>query len=173
MRTISVFGGSGFLGRHVVRALARRGHRVRVHVRKPAVAGFLLAYGDVGQISLHRADVRSDAAAAEAARGADAVVNLVGILAPSEGRSFRAIHAEAPGRLARAATAAGTATFVQMSAIGADAKSPAQYARTKAAGEAAVREAFPGAVILRPSIVFGPEDQFYNRFAAMARIELV
>lgn len=168
-RIVTVFGGSGFLGRHIVRRLAQAGFRVRVAVRRPHVALFLKPMGDVGQIQLLQADITDEASVAKAVAGASDVVNLVGIPTEGWGRHFDAIHAEGAAIAAKAARAAGARHFIQMSSIGVDAESPAHYARSKAEGEAAVRDAFPGATILRPSIVFGPEDNFFNRFASMAR----
>ena len=167
---VTVVGGSGFIGRYVVGRLAARGFRVRVAVRSTEGAAFLKPLGDLGQIALVATDIRSDTALARAFDGAAGGINLVGILAEGGGRTFGAIQADGAGRAARAAAAAGAVAFVQVSAIGADAGSSAGYARTKAAGEANVRAAFPAATIVRPSIVFGPEDQFFNRFAAMARL---
>ena len=170
---VTVFGGSGFLGRYVVRALARAGHRIRVGVRRPNLANYLLPMGHVGQIQLVNANVTDADRVARALRGADAAVNLVGLLYERGRQRFHAVHAEAAGIVAAAARSEGARSFVHVSAIGASADSPALYARTKAEGEARVREAFPEAAILRPSIVFGPEDQFFNRFAAFARISPV
>ena len=169
-KLVTVFGGSGFIGRHVVRALARDGWRVRVAVRRPDLAGHLQPLGGVGQIVAVQANVRFPESVAQAVQGADAVVNLVGILSESGKQSFDAVQARAPGVVAEAARAAGVARFVQMSAIGADRASRGLYGRSKAAGEEAVLAVYPDAVILRPSVVFGPEDQFFNRFAAMARM---
>lgn len=168
-RLVTVFGGSGFLGRHVVRTLARRGWRIRAAVRRPDLAGHLQPLGTVGQIQPVQANLRYRRSVDAAVAGADAVVNLVGILAPSGRQSFDAVQAFGARAVAEAARGAGIATLVHVSAIGADAASKSDYARTKAAGEAAVLETVPGAVILRPSIVFGPEDGFFNRFADMAR----
>src|SRR5690349_2733824 len=169
-RRVTVFGGSGFIGRYVVRRLAAEGWVVRVAVRDPIAAAFLKTAGNVGQVVPMRVDITADDAVVEAAiAGADAVINLVGILYESGRRTFKAIHAEAPERLARIAAREGVASFVQMSALGADPDSPSAYARTKAAGEAAVLAAFPTASIIRPAIVFGPEDGFFNRFGRMAR----
>ncbi len=167
---ITIYGGSGFIGRHVVRALAKTGARMRIAVRRPDLAGHLQPLGGVGQIIPVQANVRFPNSLAAPAEGADAVINLVGILVPKGRQTFSSVQDEGARHVAEAARAAGARAFVQMSAIGADAHSPAAYARTKAAGEAAVTAVFPGAVILRPSIVFGPEDDFFNRFAALARI---
>ena len=165
--TIAVFGASGFLGRHIVQNLAARGYRVRAAVRRPNEAMFLRPMGAVGQIEPFQANVRDDASVKAAIRDADAVVNLVGILAEGGKQTFQAVQAEGAARVARMAKAAGISVFVQMSALGADAESTSAYASTKAAGEAAVRAELPDAVILRPSIVFGSGDSFFNRFAAM------
>jgi NADH dehydrogenase len=167
---ITIYGGSGFIGRHVVRALAKTGARMRVAVRRPDLAGHLQPLGGVGQIVPVQANVRFPDSLAAPAQGADAVINLVGILAPSGKQTFKAVQDEGARHVAEAAHGAGAKVLVHMSAIGADASSPSVYARTKAAGEAAVKEVFPQAVILRPSVVFGPEDEFFNRFAALARI---
>jgi NADH dehydrogenase len=164
---VTVFGGSGFLGRHVVRALARQGYRVRVAVRRPHLAGYLQPLGRVGQIHAVQANLRFSESVQAAARGSDAVVNLVGILFESGRQRFDAVHREGAETVARAA-ASLNAELVHISAIGADEKSPSQYARTKAMAERLVLAAHPKAVILRPSIIFGPEDSFFNRFAAMA-----
>ena len=167
---IAIYGGSGFIGRHVVRALAKTGARMRIAVRRPELAGFLQPLGGVGQIIPVQANVRYPDLLLAAANGADAVINLVGILSPSGKQTFKAVQDEGARHVAEAARAAGAKAFVHMSAIGADANSPSVYARTKAAGEAAVKEVIPDAVILRPSVVFGPEDEFFNRFAALARL---
>jgi uncharacterized protein YbjT (DUF2867 family) len=169
-RLVTVFGGSGFVGRHVVRALAKRGWRVRAAVRRPDLAGHLQPMGIVGQIMAVQANLRYPDSIARAVEGADAVVNLVGILYETGRQSFDAVQAEGPRAVARAAALAGIANVVQMSAIGADAASPATYAQTKAAGEKAVLAEVPSATILRPSIVFGPEDNFFNQFAGLARM---
>ena len=168
-RIVTVFGGSGFIGRYLVQRLARHGWIVRVAVRRPDRALFLKPMGAVGQITPIAASLRHEGSVAAAVAGADAVVNLVGILHGRGANSFAAIHVEGAARAARAARAAGAKTFVQMSALGADPDSPAEYGRSKAAGERAVREVIPAAGIARPSIVFGPEDDFFNRFATMAR----
>ncbi|MFG1345999.1 complex I NDUFA9 subunit family protein [Xanthobacter autotrophicus DSM 431] len=169
---VTVFGGSGFLGRHVVRALAMRGYRVRVAVRRPELAGFLQPLGFVGQVQVSQANVRYPESVARAVDGAEAVVNLVGVLAEGGRQSFDALHVFGARAIA-AATAAQGAPLVHISAIGADPGSPSGYGRSKAEGEAAVRAAVPDAVIFRPSIMFGPEDTFFNRFAAMARLSPV
>ncbi len=170
---VTVFGGSGFVGRYAVRALAKQGWRIRVAVREPHLAPELKVMGDVGQVELVQANVRHEASVRAALVGAQACVNLVGVLYEAGRQTFDAVHATAPGLIAEAAAAAGATQFVQVSAIGADASSSAGYARTKAAGEAAVRAAFPSAVVLRPSVVFGPEDAFFNRFGAMAAMSPV
>ncbi|TRO95972.1 complex I NDUFA9 subunit family protein [Glycocaulis profundi] len=166
---ITLFGGSGFVGRYVARALAKAGYRVRVATRNPHLAYFLKPMGAVGQIQLVQANVRDADSVARAIDGAWGVVNLVGILSEGGRQTFAALQARGAGAVAQAARDAGIERFVQISAIGADADSPSKYARTKAEGERLVREALPGAVILRPSIVFGTEDGFYNKFADMAR----
>lgn len=166
----TVFGGSGFIGRYVVKRLAQAGYIVRVAVRDTEAALFLKPMGGVGQIVPLHAPVTDAAAVARAVEGAAVVVNLVGILAESRPGDFQRIQAEGAGLVAKAAAAAGVARLVHLSAIGADAASPSKYASSKAAGESAVRAAFPSATILRPSVVFGPEDQFFNRFAAMAQL---
>lgn len=167
-RLATVFGGSGFVGRHTVRALARAGWRIRAAERRPDLAGHLQPLGVVGQIMPVQANLRYPASVARAVAAADAVVISVGILAPSGKQTFRAIHVDGPRAVAKAAREAGVSRLVLVSAIGADLKSWSKYARSKAEGERAVLEEFPDAVILRPSIVFGPEDQFFNRFAALA-----
>ena len=169
-RRVTVFGGSGFLGRHLVRRLAARGDILRIAVRDPVSAAFLKPMGDVGQVVPLRVDVRDEAAVEAATAGADAVVNLVGILFERGKQRFAEIHAAAAGRIARRAQGSGVKRLVHVSALGADPQGPALYARSKAAGEQAVREAFAGAAIVRPSVVFGPEDDFFNRFAALARL---
>jgi NADH dehydrogenase len=168
-RRVAVFGGSGFVGRYVVQRLAKQGCVVRVCVRDTVAAAFLKPMGNVGQIVPMRVSLASDDAALRVAvEGAEAVVNLVGILAESGSQTFKTLQAEGPGRLAKAAAEAGVAKFVHVSALGANANSKAAYARSKAAGEAGVRLAFADATIFRPSIVIGPEDGFFNRFARMA-----
>ena len=166
-RLITLIGGSGFLGRYAVQELAKTRARLRVAVRDPQTALFLKPLGDLGQIQLIAADVRSAASMARACDGADAVVNLVGIL-DERAQKFEAVQATGAGNVARAAAAAGATRFVQLSAIGAD-PAGTGYAGSKGRGEAAVLAAFPSATILRPSVVFGPEDDFINRFAGLAK----
>jgi uncharacterized protein YbjT (DUF2867 family) len=165
---VTVFGGSGFLGRHVVRALAKLGYRIRVAVRRPELAGFLQPLGQVGQIHAVQANVRHAASVEAAARDADVVINLVGILFERGRQKFDAVQAVGAEAVALAAAAFG-ARMVHVSAIGADEHAAAHYARSKAAGERLVLAAVPSAVILRPSVLFGPEDDFFNKFAAIAR----
>ena len=169
---VTVFGGSGFLGRSVVRALAKRDYRIRVAVRRPELAGHLQPLGRVGQIHAVQANLRYPASVEAAMRDSHAAINLVGILAESGAQTFDAVQGAGAGVVAQAAAAAGAA-MVHVSAIGADENSPSRYARAKAAGEKAVLSAVPSATILRPSVVFGPEDQFSNRFAALARVSPV
>jgi NADH dehydrogenase len=164
----TVFGGSGFIGRHAVRALAREGWRIRAAVRRPDLTGHLQPMGSVGQIMAVQANLRFPDSARRAAEGSSVVVNLVGILAKAGAQTFEAVHVEGARAAARAARQVGAKVFVHVSAIGASPKANALYARTKAAGEAAVLAEYPEALILRPSLVFGPEDQLFNRFAAMA-----
>jgi NADH dehydrogenase len=166
---VTVFGGSGFLGRHVIRALCKRDYRIRVGVRRPDLAGHLQPVGKVGQIHAVQANLRYPASVQAAARGASVIVNLVGILSESGAQTFDAVQAQGAEAVARAASETG-ARVVHVSAIGADANSTSHYARAKAAGEAAVLAAVPEATIIRPSVVFGPEDHFTNRFAGLARI---
>ena len=169
---VTVFGGSGFLGRSVVRALCKRDYRIRVAVRRPELTGHLQPLGKVGQIHAVQANLRYPASVAAAMRDCHVAINLVGILTEAGAQTFDAVQAGGAGAVARAAAAVG-ARMVHVSAIGADANSPSRYARAKAAGEAAVLAAVPAATILRPSVVFGPEDQFTNRFAALARMSPV
>ncbi len=166
----TVFGGSGFIGRYVVKRLAASGYVVRVAVRYPESALFLKPMGAVGQVVPLFASVSDPATIARAVAGADVVVNLVGILAERRAGDFDRIQGEGPGLVAKAAAAAGARAMVQISAIGASAASASRYARSKAAGEQGVLAAFPSATILRPSLVFGPEDQFFNRFGSMASL---
>ena len=168
-RVITIIGGSGFVGRHIVRALARRGYRIRVACRRPDLAGHLQPLGNTGQIMAVQANVRYPASLAAACEGAYAVINLTGVLHSSGAQSFDAVHAFGAEASAKAAKAARARVFIQVSAIGADENSSAEYARSKAEGEKRARAGFPGAIVLRPSIVFGPEDSFFNRFAELAR----
>jgi uncharacterized protein YbjT (DUF2867 family) len=172
-RLVTIFGGSGFVGRYVVRALAQRGWRIRVACRRPDLAYYLQPIGKVGQIQAVQANLRYPASVASAVHGAEAVINLVGILTESGRQRFDAVHGFGANVVARAAKNAGVASLIQMSAIGADAGSPSSYARSKAQGEAAARDAYADATIIRPSIIFGPEDEFFNRFAALARLSPV
>ena len=169
----AILGGAGFIGRYVIKRLAERGDVLTVGGRNAASAKFLKLKGDVGQVGLVNIAIDDEALLPAFVANNDAVVNLVGILQESGRQRFDLAHHVGPARLARLAREAGAARFVHISAIGADPRSTSAYARTKAAGEEAVRDAFPTATILRPSIVFGPEDQFFNRFAAMATISPV
>jgi NADH dehydrogenase len=166
---VTVFGGSGFLGRHVVRALCKRDYRIRVAVRRPELAGHLQPIGKVGQIHAVQANVRYPASIEAAMRDSHVAINLVGILAEGGAQTFDAVQGTGAETIAKVASAAG-ARMVHVSAIGADENSPSRYARAKADGEKAVLSTLPSATILRPSVVFGPEDQFTNRFAALARM---
>ena len=168
-KLVTIYGGSGFIGRYIARRMAKEGWRVRVAVRRPNEAIFVRPYGVVGQVEPVFCNIRDDASVRAVMQGADAVVNCVGVLSEVGKNGFEAVQAEGAARIARIAAELGVGQLVQLSAIGADADSASAYARSKAAGEAAVREAFPAAVILRPSVVFGSEDQFFNRFAAMSR----
>jgi len=169
-KLVTIFGGSGFLGRHIVRALAAEGWRVRVAVRRPHTAHFLRPMGRVGQVQLLKVNVLDDRAVDMAVRGADAVINLVGILSQSGSQRFDALHVQAAERVAKAAATHGAERLLHVSALGAAADSPSLYARTKAEGEVQIRAAYPAATIFRPSILFGPEDDFFNRFAWLARL---
>ena len=168
-RLATVFGGSGFLGRHIVRALARRGWRVRVAVRRPDLAQFLRTAGAVGQVEAVQANLRYPASVAAALDGADMAVNASGLRAESGAQTYQAVHVEGAREVARAARAAGVSAFVHISGIGADSNSASPYIASKGLGEAATLEAFPEAMIFRPSVVFGPEDDFFNRFGALSR----
>lgn len=165
---VTIFGGSGFVGRHVVRALAKRGYRIRVAVRRPDLAGHLQPLGNVGQISFVQANLRYRKSVDRAVEGADHVINCVGVLFESGRNTFDAVQDFGARAVAEAARSVG-ATLTHISAIGADASSPSQYARSKGRAEAAILETKPDAIILRPSIIFGPEDGFFNKFASMAR----
>ena len=167
-RQITIFGGSGFLGRYVVRALAKKGWRIKVATRRPNRAFFLRPMGQVGQIGFIKCDVADAGQIAHAMAGSQAVVNLTGILF-QRGQTFDAVHVKGPEAIAREAARLGLRAMVHVSAIGADSESDSRYAESKAEGEKRVREAFPAATIMRPSLLFGPEDQFFNRFAEMAR----
>jgi NADH dehydrogenase len=169
-KLVTIYGGSGFVGRYIVQRMAKAGWRVRVAVRRPNEALFVKPYGVVGQVEPILCNVRDDASVEAALRGADAVVNCVGILAESGKNTFNAIQSDGAARIARLAAKHGVGKFVHISAIGADATADSDYQRTKAQGEAAVLQHMPNATILRPSIVFGPEDEFFNRFAGMTRM---
>lgn len=166
---ITVFGGSGFVGRHVVRALAKAGYRVRVATRRPHLAQDLRVMGVVGQVQLVQANIRVPSSVERAVEGASGVVNLVGVLAESGRQSFSGLHALGAKAIAEAAAAAGIDKLIQVSAIGASAESESKYAQSKAAGEANVLAAVPSATILRPSIIFGTDDGFFNMFGSIAR----
>jgi NADH dehydrogenase len=168
-KLVTIYGGSGFVGRYIALRLAKKGWRVRVAVRRPNDAIFVKPFGVVGQVEPVLCNIRDDASVALAMQGADAVVNCVGILAESGKNKFDAVQYEGAARVARLATENAVGSLVQISAIGADAEASSEYARSKAMGETAVLEHFPNAVILRPSIIFGREDAFFNRFASMSR----
>jgi uncharacterized protein YbjT (DUF2867 family) len=167
---VTIIGGTGFLGRHIVRRLAREGLRMRVTSRYPNLAHFIIPLGGVGQIAIVRADIRNEQEIAKAVEGAAVVVNLVGLLRPAGGASFEDIHTFGAGTVAHACAKAGTARLIHVSSIGADVNAKSLYARTKALGEAEVRKAFPQATILRPSVVFGHGDGFFNMFANLMRL---
>ncbi|MGB5837021.1 MAG: complex I NDUFA9 subunit family protein [Albidovulum sp.] len=169
-KLVTIFGGSGFLGRYIARRMAKEGWRVRVACRRPNEALFVKTYGTVGQVEPLFCNIRDDASVLAATAGADAVVNCVGTFDKGGRNNFDAVQAEGAGRIARIAANADVSSLVHVSAIGAEASSDCDYARTKAEGEAAVLSAFPTAMILRPSVMFGAEDGFYNRFAAMSRL---
>jgi uncharacterized protein YbjT (DUF2867 family) len=169
-RLITILGGSGFLGRYIARRMAQAGWRVRVATRRPNEAMFVRTYGVVGQVEPVLCNIRNEDSLRAVVEGAEAVINCVGTFDAKGKNNFDAIHTDGAGRVARLAAEAGAQQFIQISAIGADPDSDSAYGRTKAAGEDAVRRAFPGAVILRPSIMFGPEDKFFNRFAGMTRL---
>lgn len=172
-KLVTIYGGSGFVGRYIARRMAKEGWRVRVAVRRPNEALFVRPYGVVGQVEPVLCNIRDDTSVAAAMRGADAVVNCVGILNAVGKNKFDAVQAEGAGRVARLAAAEGVAHLVHISAIGADTNSDSAYSASKGAGEAAVLAAFPSAMILRPSVIFGNEDGFFNRFAGMARMSPV
>ncbi|NIZ12171.1 complex I NDUFA9 subunit family protein [Phaeobacter sp. HF9A] len=169
-KLVTIYGGSGFVGRYIARRMAKAGWRVRVAVRRPNEAMHVKPYGVPGQVEPVFCNIRDDASVAAVMAGADAVVNCVGVLNETGKNTFSAVQAEGAGRIARIAAQNGVETLVHLSAIGADAEGASEYARTKAEGEAAVLAAFPQAVILRPSVIFGAEDGFFNRFAAMTRM---
>jgi uncharacterized protein YbjT (DUF2867 family) len=170
---VTVFGGSGFIGAQAVRQLAKAGWRIRVAVRQPNLAYAMRLHGDVGQIDVVQANIRNEPSVRRALEGATAALNLVGVMQDKGRQGFQAVHAMGARNVAAAARAEGVVRMVQMSALGADLHSPSRYARTKAEGEVAVREIYPDAVIVRPSIVFGPGDSFFNRFALMAQLSPV
>ncbi|MDP2083310.1 MAG: complex I NDUFA9 subunit family protein [Pseudotabrizicola sp.] len=167
-KLVTIYGGSGFVGRYIARRMAKEGWRVRVAVRRPNDALFVRPYGTPGQVEPVLCNIRDDASVRAVMNGADAVINCVGILNRSGKNTFDTVQAEGAGRVARIAAELAVPRLVQLSAIGADATSPSDYARSKAEGEAAVLAAYPSGVILRPSVIFGTEDQFFNRFAGMA-----
>lgn len=168
MDKATVVGGAGFVGRYLVKRLAQQGLQVRVAVRDPEAANFVKPMGEVGQVQPIQANIRHEASIARAVAGADIVINLAGVMFPGGAQSFQAVHAAGAGTVARAAHMAGAARLIHVSAIGAAPGAESKYARSKAAGEAAVRDAFPAATIVRPSTIFGPEDQFFNLFARLA-----
>lgn len=172
-KLVTIFGGSGFVGRYIARRMAKDGWRVRVAVRRPNEALFVKPYGVVGQVEPILANIRDEASVRAAIRGADAVVNCVGTFDAGGKNNFQAVQHDGAALVSRIATEEGATSFVHISAIGADAEGESLYAKSKGEGEAAVLEAFPSAMILRPSIIFGPEDAFFNRFAAMSRNTLV
>jgi NADH dehydrogenase len=167
---VTVFGGSGFLGRHVVRALARRGYRVRAAVRRPDLAGFLQPLGIVGQVTAVQANLRYPDSVAAAVKGADAVINLVGIMQEKGRQNFSSVQAQGARSAAQACASFGVDRLIQVSALGASADSKSSYARSKAEGEAAVHALVKQAIVMRPSVMFGPEDTFFNRFASLVRM---
>ena len=167
-KLVTIYGGSGFVGRYIARRMAKEGWRVRVAVRRPNEALFVKPYGEVGQVEPIFCNIRDDASVAAAMLGSDAVVNCVGILAETSKNKFDTVQAEGAGRVARLAAEQGIQRLVHISAIGVDASSPSEYAQSKAEGEAMILSQFPSAVILRPSVIFGAEDEFFNRFADMA-----
>jgi NADH dehydrogenase len=170
---VTVFGGSGLVGRHAVQALAEAGFRIRVAVRRPKRANFLQPLGQVGQIQTVKCDVTDPKTVAAAVKNAYAVVNLVGVARQSGRQRFKALHVEAASRIAKAAMDTNAPVLVHLSALGASLLSSARFAYTKAMGEALLREAFPAATILRPSLIYGPEDKFFNRVAWLARLSPV
>lgn len=167
---VTIFGGSGFVGRYIAQRMARQGWRVRVAVRRPNEAHFVRPYGRVGQVEPVLCNIRNDESVRQATMGADAVVNCVGTFDARGKNNFDAVQHEGAARIARTAAELGVSRLVHISAIGADVDGASEYAQSKGKGEAAILEAFPSAIILRPSVVFGPEDEFFNRFSAMARM---
>ena len=167
-RIITVFGGSGFLGRHVIRKLVRKDSIIRVAVRKPELAGFLRPLGNLGQVVPIQTNIRDDSSVGKALEGATDVINLVGVLYESRRQGFSDIHTIGPSRIGKAATASGVDRLVHVSAVGANSSSNSRYLRSKALGEEALLKAFPKATIVRPSILFGPEDNFFNKFGSLA-----
>lgn len=169
-KLVTIYGGSGFVGRYIARRMAKEGWRVRVAVRRPNEANFMRPYGAVGQVEPVFCNIRDDASVRAAMAGADAAVNCIGVLSPVGLNQFSPVQHMGAERIARIAAEEGVGQLVHLSAIGADSNSSSDYSRTKAKGEASVKQNFPGAVILRPSIIFGPEDGFFNRFARMTRL---
>ncbi len=167
---VTVFGGSGFIGRNIVRTLAQKGYRIRVAVRRPELAGHLQPLGNTGQIQIVQSNINNEESVIHAVQGSDIVINLVGILYQTHSQHFRSVHVYGAEYIARAAMKTGARRMIHISAVGAEHSSRSKYARTKAQGEAAVLEEFPGAIILRPSVVFGPEGGLFNRFAELATI---
>lgn len=172
-KLVTIYGGAGFVGRYIARRMAKEGWRVRVAVRRPNESLYVKPYGAVGQVEPVFCNIRDDESVRAAMMGADAVVNCVGVLTERGKNSFSAVQSEGAARIARIAEAQGIARLVQLSALGADANSGSEYARTKAEGEAKVLEAFPNAMILRPSVIFGQEDEFFNRFGKMAEKNVI
>lgn len=170
MGKVTVVGGAGFIGRYLVKRLAQQGWQVRVAVRDPEAASFVKPMGAVGQVQPIQANIRNEASIARAVAGADLVINLAGLMFPGGAQNFQAVHEDGAATVARAAHAAGVGRLIHVSVVGAERDAGSKYARSKDAGEAAVRDAFPTATIVRPSIIFGPEDQFFNLFARLATI---
>jgi len=170
MSKITVIGGAGFIGRYLIRRLAEQGHSIRVATRDPETANFLKPMGGVGQIQAVQANIRDDDSIFQAVSGSDSIINLAGVMFPSRLQSFQAIHEHGAARVAQAAVDAKVTHFIHVSALGADAHGKSKYAQSKAAGEAAVRAIYPNTIIIRPSIIFGPEDKFFNLFARIATL---
>lgn len=167
---VTIFGGAGFIGKTLVQHLAKAGYRIRVAVRRPNSALIVKPLGDLGQVQVAQANIRNKASVAAVIKDADIVINLVSVLHESGSQSFEKLNVEGAANIAEVASYAGVKRLIQISAIGADGESPSKYARTKARGEKAVMEHFPNATILRPSVIFGPDDQFFNKFAGMAKM---